>query len=304
MKDKQLTLAALALLEREKAVSIPQLATMLNASEDEVFDALETLVFAYDAASLRLDLRETYATLETYGKDRLLRLTAPETDALVDALTAAGFTDDDELVQSLIRTKSVLGTDDAGARLRVIADKPQVSVSEIAAAACEDVGHHLLEISYQGTDDDAPLSRCIEPLRIASKDGHRYLQAYCLEADGWRSFRLDRILDAKLLDETFVPRDVVPRTLVAIDSGCAQARIAFSAGCPVPNWQGLKTSKMAEGDDYVGTIPWTGSSWLPKHVVSLMGEAVPLQPEALISACDEYARSLLRSADMQERSND
>ena len=67
MKDKQLLLAIMAQLEREKIVSIPQLALLLGVDEQRIYDALETLVFAYDAASIRLDLHDSYATLQTYG---------------------------------------------------------------------------------------------------------------------------------------------------------------------------------------------------------------------------------------------
>ena len=91
MKDRQLLLAIMAQLEREKVVSIPQLSTLLGVDERAVYDALEVLVFAYDTASIRLDLHDSYATLQAHGTDRLLRLTAPEADALVDALTTAGF---------------------------------------------------------------------------------------------------------------------------------------------------------------------------------------------------------------------
>lgn len=67
MKDRQLLLAIMAQLEREKIVSIPQLAMLLGVEEQRVFDALEVLVFAYDAASIRLDLHDSYATLQMHG---------------------------------------------------------------------------------------------------------------------------------------------------------------------------------------------------------------------------------------------
>ena len=168
MKDKQLLLAIMAQLEREKIVSISQLAVLLGVDEQGVYDALETLVFAYDAASIRLDLHDSYATLQTYGTDRLLRLTAPEADALVDALTTAGFSPDDELVTALLRTKTVLGGPESASkpRLRVVTESAYPDVAQTLAAACEDLEHHVLEISYRGTDDETPLTRHVEPLHI------------------------------------------------------------------------------------------------------------------------------------------
>lgn len=305
MKDKQLLLAIMAQLEREKIVSIPQLAVLLGVDEQSVYDALETLVFAYDAASIRLDLHDSYATLQTYGTDRLLRLTAPEADALVDALTAAGFSHDDELVTALLRTKTVLGGPESASkpRLRVVTESAYPDVAQTLAAACEDLEHHILEISYRGTDDEMPLTRHVEPLRIFSEDSHRYLQAYCRTSEGWRSFRIDRISRAQALDECFSPRSDAPRPSIALDAN-SRAQLLLSADCPLPAWRNLKvTATNADGSRTV-SIPWTGSSWLPKHVVALMGKALVLKPQSLVDACKEYAEKLLQAGSMHDLSDE
>lgn len=305
MKDKQLLLAIMAQLEREKIVSIPQLAVLLGIDEQGIYDALETLVFAYDAASIRLDLHDSYATLQTYGTDRLLRLTAPEADALVDALTAAGFSPDDELVTALLRTKTVLGGPESASkpRLRVVTESAYPNVAQTLAAACEDLEHHVLEISYRGTDDETPLTRHVEPLRIFSEDSHRYLQAYCRTSEGWRSFRIDRISRARTLDERFSPRSDAPRPSIALDAN-SRAQLLLSADCPLPAWRNLKvTATNADGSRTV-SIPWTGSSWLPKHIVALMGKALVLKPQSLVDACKEYAENLLQAGSMHDLSDE
>lgn len=305
MKDKQLLLAIMAQLEREKIVSIPQLAVLLGVDEQGIYDALETLVFAYDAASIRLDLHDSYATLQTYGTDRLLRLTAPEADALVDALTAAGFSLDDELVTALLRTKTVLGGPESASkpRLRVVTESVYPDVAQTLAAACEDLEHHILEISYRGTDDETPLTRHVEPLRIFSEDSHRYLQAYCRTSEGWRSFRIDRISRARTLDECFSPRSDAPRPSIALDAN-SRAQLLLSADCPLPAWRNLKvTATNADGSRTV-SIPWTGSSWLPKHVVALMGKALVLKPQSLVDACKEYAENILQAGSMHDLSDE
>lgn len=294
MKDRQLLLAIMAQLEREKIVSIPQLAMLLGVEEQRVFDALEVLVFAYDAASIRLDLHDSYATLQMHGTDRLLRLTATEADALVDALTAAGFSDGDRLVDALLQTKGVLDSTHAGSgpRLRVISEAASPDVAQTIAAACEDAEHHLLEIEYRGTDDIEARTRRVEPLRIFSEDGHRYVQAYCRNSDGWRSFRIDRILRATPLEERFASRDDAPRPRVGLDHA-AKARIRLDADFPLPAWRSLRVVS----DDEAGRIvevPWTGSSWLPKQVVSLMGQALALEPAEFVHACKECAEKLLQ----------
>lgn len=295
MKDKQLLLAVLAQLEREKAVSIPQLALLLGVSEDEVTQALDALVYAYDSASIRLDLRETFATLETYGTDRMLRLSAPEADALVDALASAGFTQDDELVQSLLDAKSVLGDAESASepRLHIIASVSTPQVTEALSAACEDSEHHLVEISYRGVKDDEPQTRVVEPYAIFSEDDHRYLLAFCHDADDWRSFRIDRVESVAQLEERFAPRGEVPGFAVNIERSSQPATIRLAAGCALPSWRDMRVIETQPDGSCVVQVPWTGSPWLAKQIVALMGDATVVAPQTLERACEAYARSLL-----------
>jgi len=59
---------------------------------------------------------------------------------------------------------------------------------------------HQLEITYAGRDK--PVSkRTICPLEAASVAGVIYIRAYCLLRQEERTFRLDRILNALILDE-------------------------------------------------------------------------------------------------------
>lgn len=51
--------------------------------------------------------------------------------------------------------------------------------------------------------------RDVEPLRLTRRSGHWYLNAWCRSAEGLRSFRLDRVRGAEVLDE-FFERDVEP----------------------------------------------------------------------------------------------
>jgi proteasome accessory factor C len=50
-----------------------------------------------------------------------------------------------------------------------------------------------VSISYHSTSKDQISIREIEPLEIIDSDGQKYLSAYCRLAQGFRSFRLDRI---------------------------------------------------------------------------------------------------------------
>lgn len=294
MKNNELLVASLAQLEREGSVSIPQLARLLDCTEEQLFDALEILVFAYDAASIRLDLHDTYATLASNHHIQLLRLTPHEAEVLIDALGQVGLSSQDELVQKLLETKGVL--DGSGntppERMQTIGNGIQASVAQTLAAACEDEEHHLVQIAYRGEDDEEARMRTIEPVTFFSRDGRRYLQAFCHQAQDWRSFRLDRVKEATVLEEQYTPRKDTPPADGDFMRDAIKARVRFLPNVPLPTWPSIRTGKPEEDGSVVAHIDWIGSAWLPKHIVAYTGRAIPLDPPELVEACRDFANSL------------
>lgn len=294
MKNNELLIAALAQLEREGTVSIPQLARLLDCTEKQLFDALETLVFAYDAASIRLDLHDTYATLVSNHRIRLLRLTPHEAEVLIDALRQVGLSPQDELLQKLLETKGVLGNSSnmSPERMQTVSDGIRASVAQTLAAACEDEGHHLVQIAYRGENDAEVQDRTIEPAMFFSKDGRRYLYAFCRKAQGWRSFRLDRIKEATMLEEQYEPRQDIPSADSDFMRNATKASVRFMPGVPLPTWPSIRAEKAQKDGSIIAQVDWVGSTWLPKHIVAYAGAAIPIDPPELIEACMDFANSL------------
>lgn len=294
MKDKRLLLAVLAQLERERCVSIPQLAELLGVGEEDVRDALEILVFAYDAASIRLDLHDAHATLETRGTERLLRLTPSEADVLVDALGSAGFSMQDGLVAQILEAKSLVGEQAGiGPRVQTVGMQGDAEVAQVVAEACEADDPHLLEIEYRGQDDAHARSRIVEPEGMFSRDEHRYLQAYCYEAHDWRTFRLDRIERARILEDRFDPRGDVPSVDRRFAGGAVTAHVRFDKDSTLPRWHAMRAAQQHEDGSKLVSVAWSGGSWLPRHIVAFLGAAIPLDPPDLVEACRQIACELL-----------
>lgn len=294
MKNNELIIAVLAQLEREGTVSVPQLSQLLNCPEKQIAETLELLVYAYDVASIRLDLHETHASLVSRRPERLLRLTPGEADVLVDVLQNAGFKSDDELVRKILETKTLLEHVNPSSTLHVqtVSANTLVDVTQALSSACEDEDHHLVRIGYQGENDERVIERDIEPTVFFSRDGRRYLLAYCLRAQGWRSFRIDRIKSVAILEKRYNPRDDIPSIKEEFQRSIIKAHVRFASGATIPAWHGMRTVKTLEDGAKVMSIDWVGSMWLPKHIVAQMGAAVPLDPPELVEACKHFARSL------------
>jgi predicted DNA-binding transcriptional regulator YafY len=84
---------------------------------------------------------------------------------------------------------------------------------------------------YRGRNQPEPLSRDFDPYKLVHGWGRQYCLGYCHLRQGIRSFRVDRILDLTLLDQTFeVPADFDLEKYVATEpyfQRRVQARLHF-----------------------------------------------------------------------------
>jgi predicted DNA-binding transcriptional regulator YafY len=87
-----------------------------------------------------------------------------------------------------------------------------------------------LEIEYVSMAGETTRRR-IQPFRLIFKSRSWYVQAWCLRADGFRLFKLSRMLDIRLTDERFGARgDLPPLETDAMETEPAiPVRLLFSA---------------------------------------------------------------------------
>lgn len=65
--------------------------------------------------------------------------------------------------------------------------------------------HRIVKITYVGSNGSG-ITRKIQPLRMLCKMGNWYVKAYCMQKEGFRTFKISRITDISLLAETFLPK--------------------------------------------------------------------------------------------------
>ena len=80
---------------------------------------------------------------------------------------------------------------------------PHISVAAIADSAASSATESVIdkaisqraviEISYSSTSDDAISHRTVSPIDVYAEGPHRYLRAFCHNAQSGRTFRVDRI---------------------------------------------------------------------------------------------------------------
>lgn len=172
---------------------------MLNECGATLADSADGAAFApfvdYDEAHdlvtpLRLNL----------ALDRTIGLTPREARALLTMFDLARIGEDDPLARKIRGaiprlTASVVD----GIEAREASESPAVLLAVVDAIR----ERQTLVISYQGAQDDHPRERYVRPLRLTyDVDATNwYAYCWCLDAEGYRNFRLDRIATAGVAPE-------------------------------------------------------------------------------------------------------
>lgn len=137
---------------------------------------------------------------------RPLRLTPEQGLALVAASSAwrglPGADADGPLATALDKVAAVLGVDPAEAvSVTLGATRPGLLETLRAAVA----QHRRVRLDYYAYSRDERTSREVDPHAVFAHQGAWYLRGHCHLAGGSRLFRVDRIYDADVLEETFYP---------------------------------------------------------------------------------------------------
>ncbi|WP_051265039.1 helix-turn-helix transcriptional regulator [Nakamurella lactea] len=218
------------------------------------------------------------------GLERPVKLTGDEAVALTAALRALADLPgllDAGAVQSALTKLERAGGGAAAAAVRVAAGEDAPALATVRTAV--ESGRRLW-MRYYTASRDAVSEREVDPFRLLLTEGHTYLEAYCHTAGAVRNFRVDRIDEARVLDEpaqsTLWLETTVPDRMFhpGLDSSPVTVRLASGAQWIAEYY--LVTSSepvLANGEptgDIEVSIPATSDEWLIRLVLSLGGAAV------------------------------
>ena len=143
---------------------------------------------------------------------RPLRLSGDEALALIVALrtlaSTPGLADGNDAVsRALAKVEAAAGAVAPGSTLAV-----HVEAQPTAVAAVRDAlsSKRRLRLTYHGANRDQTTEREVDPVRLIVVEGHTYLEGWCRLAEGLRTFRLDRVLAAEVLDAPAEPPADLP----------------------------------------------------------------------------------------------
>jgi proteasome accessory factor C len=220
-----------------------------------------------------------------------LRLTAAEALVLLaagSAVLSSGLGSSDALERAVAKLRAVI----APPEIFDVGLDPSPGVTPLLEEAVRD--QRVVRITHASMASHATTERDIEPWSVFTTLGNWYVVAHCRRAAGRRVFRVDRIREAEVLDETFEPPSDPPDESVTYRPGPedSTARIRLE---PQASWvvDYYPVDVVDRGDD--GTIVIDFAAQDPMVTARLL---LRLGTGATLLSGDEAARSLdsLRSS--------
>jgi len=147
--------------------------------------------------------------------------------------------------------------------------------------------HRVVELEYLKPEETEVTTRTVEPYSIERRLPHWYVHAWDLDRDEARSYRLDRMRNAKMLRRSFEPRDGFDPAEM---HGATSARIWYSP--EVARWEVEKGAVPLVDGAAIGSRNVGSIDWLVGEVLSFRGEATLLEPQELRARVAERARAL------------
>ncbi|MDR1150979.1 MAG: WYL domain-containing protein [Bifidobacteriaceae bacterium] len=242
-------------------------------------------------------LAGTVVLTEDQGLGRPLRLSPSEVTGLIAALRALIDGQDADAAaparSAVDKLIAALGTPAAPSALRLrVADEPAPEATGILRDAI--VGGRAVMLEYVDAADVASTRR-VDPLRLFTDGVHWFVATWDRDRDAPRTFRLDRITSARMLEEPIQPRPTHARPTGLPGTGIPVTLRFTSAG----RWlaEDLAVGSPLEDLDDGATqrvIPVASEAWLRSLVLGhapLVEVVAPADVRAAIA--DEAAAALL-----------
>ncbi|MEA2373801.1 MAG: proteasome accessory factor [Thermoleophilaceae bacterium] len=240
---------------------------------------------------------------EPYGDNfaKPARLLPLEAKALVAAIDLLGdHIPEGSLASAREKIVAALGLDPANEGLQITtASGDDSEVAEVVSRAISK--SRLLELEYYKENEDEFSKRRVEPYQLLNGQEGWYVHAFDPERDAPRSFRLDRIRTATMLDDEFEPRPGIepdvqgwPRTGEVPASRAARVWVSPERA----RWAREDRRVVEELRDgaVVVEVHYAGDDWLVREILKEAGDAVVLEPEEARLAVLDAAEALAGAA--------
>ena len=226
------------------------------------------------------------SVIEPLTLTKPMRLTHDEALTLLIALRVMaqipGLDDHESVLSCIAKLERTI---DTHARTDIV--DVSSTVSPQVSALLNSSKKSALEISYTSGSDDRESQRVIQPRRTFSVDGIVYVDAYCYSAEAFRTFRLDRITEAR---EVETPHEIPESEPTGSDQKAPSWDVILDLA-PSARWiVDVHSADVLSTEPYRVRLTAFSHAWAARLVMSLQGAATVVEPASLRAAVLTSAR--------------
>jgi proteasome accessory factor C len=248
--------------------------------------------------------RVTLSNAETI--ERPLRITPDEALALIAGLRALsgvpGIVSTASIDRALAKLESAAGGIPAADKVVVAPADP--ANAEIVTAITDAIAQsRRVHLRYWVPARDEATERDVDPIRLFTSDATAYLSGWCHAVEDLRTFRLDRVLAATLLDDAIeVPDDVRARAFDAeLFTPSPEDRLVTFSLDPAARWAAdyYQCEEVAERGDggLIVKLRSRDDAWVRRLALGLAGVARLIDPPELTELVRDAAVAALAAYD-------
>ena len=260
-----------------------------DASLDEIIGIVSTLADRESGARVICECRDERVILTgEAGRVLPLRLSAAEGAVLNHELESLGIEP-----ETAARIRRALLPEELGYNQRVVDTVARGSHWQQLNCAIQDGVR--CRIVYRSLGDEHARERTVDPLHIVTNGDSMYLVAWDTEQDAQRRYRLDKIEEIVLTDDSVERHH---SKIATLQDSLAKAGREAKLAMPLDladhlGWAGITSVNQADEDTAIVTVRYTSEAWLFSQVLAKGGAIRITDDPALSKRLCNYAETLI-----------
>lgn len=159
------------------------------------------------------------------------------------------------------------------------------------------IENRILSFVYYGTTGEITKRR-VESVKLNFKNRDWYLQAFCLEKQDFRTFKVVRIENPIIEDTVFKPRNMLPPELDASTPNCdhvVNLKLKFTANVAYRVYDEFELEQIEKNDDgsFNVSVWYPEDNWVYSFLLSFGGDVKVEAPQHIRNIIIDKAKKIL-----------